>query len=159
MNTLPAPRLSHVCDLSVTVGLPLDAGICQGLGSQGQRRIVPITGGTVSGLIQGEVLAGGADFQLIPNASTALLDARYLLKLADGSHIFVQNRAIRRAAPEVTAALMRGDTVDASAVYFACTPTFEVSHPSLQWLTESIFVGIGQRMPTEVLLSIYRIDG
>ena len=42
---LPAPDLSHVCDLTVE----LDPIIALGTGRAGQRRIIPIVGGTVSG--------------------------------------------------------------------------------------------------------------
>ena len=59
---LPAPQLVHVCDLSVEIAAPVEVGVT----ALGMRRMIPITGGTVSGpLMQGRILAGGADFQLI----------------------------------------------------------------------------------------------
>ena len=57
--TLPMPQLEHVCDLSVT----LDPIREMGSGRAGQRRIIPIVGGTVSGpLLQGHILDLGADW-------------------------------------------------------------------------------------------------
>jgi hypothetical protein len=159
-RTLPAPGLEHVCDLEVSVSAPIDAGVLMGLGTQGRRRIVPITGGTVTGKIQGRVLPGGADFQRVPNDTTADLDARYLLALDGeyaGEHVFVMNRALRRAKPEDVQRLLKGEPVDPDRVYFRCSPIFEVSTPKLQWLTESIFVGCGARAPNGVSITFYRL--
>ena len=86
-ETLPAPRLEHLCDLAVTIAAPVEVGQT----SAGLRRMIPITGGTVTGArVNGKVLAGGADFQLILDGGTqAHLDARYVIELDDGSRVFV----------------------------------------------------------------------
>ena len=159
-RTLPAPALEHVCDLEVSVSAPIDAGVLMGLGTQGRRRIIPITGGIVTGRIQGRVLPGGADFQRVPNETTADLDARYLIALEGdyaGEHVFVMNRALRRATPEDVQRLLKGEPVDSDRVYFRCAPVFEVSTPRLQWLTENIFVGAGARAPNGVSISFYML--
>ncbi|MEN9538477.1 MAG: hypothetical protein RLZZ126_712 [Pseudomonadota bacterium] len=165
-TTLPPPGLEHICDLAVTVSPPIDAGVLHGLGTAGQRRIIPITGGVVTGRIQGRVLPGGADFQRLPAPADAAsqacadLDARYLIALDGdhaGEHIFVMNRALRRASQADVAALSRGEVVDPARVYFRCAPQFEVSSPRLRWLTESIVVGAGARAPTGVSISFYRL--
>ncbi len=159
-RTLPAPALEHVCDLEVSVSAPIDAGVLMGLGTQGRRRIIPITGGSVTGRIQGRVLPGGADFQRVPNDTTADLDARYLIALEGdyaGEHVFVMNRALRRATPEDVQRLLKGEPVDPDRVYFRCAPVFEVSTPQLQWLTENIFVGAGARAPNGVSISFYML--
>jgi hypothetical protein len=164
--TLAAPGLEHVCDLVATVSPIIDAGMLQGLGTAGQRRIIPITGGVVSGRIRGRVLPGGADFQRLPlpadthAEACADLDARYLLALDGehaGEHIFVMNRALRRVSQADAAAMARGEAVDPARVYFRCTPQFEVSSPKLRWLTESIFIGAGTRARTGVNISFYRL--
>ena len=159
-RTLPAPALEHVCDLEVSVSAPIDAGVLMGLGTQGRRRIIPITGGIVTGRIQGRVLPGGADFQRVPNDTTADLDARYLIALEGdyaGEHVFVMNRALRRATPEDVQRLLKGEPVNPDRVYFRCAPVFEVSTPRLQWLTENIFVGAGARAPNGVSISFYML--
>ena len=155
--TLPAPALEHVCDLTVIVAAPLEAGQITGLNSRGRRRIIPITGGKVTGRINGTVLPGGADFQIVVSETSADLDARYLLALVDGSHVYVQNRALRRGSAEDIARLVRGEPVDPAAIYFRCVPTFEVSTPALAWMTESVFVGTGARFPDRVEISVYRV--
>ena len=46
---LPAPTLEPALDLTVFVAAPIEAGEITGLNSRGKRRIIPITGGAVSG--------------------------------------------------------------------------------------------------------------
>ena len=53
------------------------------------RSIIPITGGTLSGKIEGKVLAAGADYQNLSNPAT--IDARYLWQTNDGEVIIVRN--------------------------------------------------------------------
>ena len=159
--TLPAPALEHFCDLQVLVTPAIDAGHTFGLNSRGRRRIIPITGGSMTGpKLQGRVLPGGADFQVVVSDTCADLDARYLIALEGeyaGEHIYVMNRALRRGSAEDVARLVRGEPVDPARIYFRCAPTFEVSHPDLQWITESLFVGSGARDTDCVRISLYRM--
>ena len=160
--TLPAPALEHIGDLTVFVATPIEAGQVTGLNSRGKRRIIPITSGTLTGpQLQGRVLPGGADFQMVVSDTCADLDARYLIALDGpehaGQHIFVQNRALRRGSADDITKLVRGEPVDPAAIYFRCVPTFEVSTPRLQWLTESIFIGTGARFPDSVQISLFRL--
>lgn len=156
-SSLPAPVLQHVLDLTVCVADPIEAGTVVGLNSRGKRRIIPITGGTVTGQVNGKILPGGADFQIVVSETTADLDARYMIELDNGEHIFVQNRALRRGSAADIAKLVRGEPVAPEAIYFRSVPTFEVSSPALEWLTQSIFVGTGARFPDRVQLSIFRL--
>ena len=155
--TLPTPILEPVADLTVFVATPIEAGQVTGLNSRGRRRIIPITGGKVTGKLSGTVLPGGADFQMVVSDTCADLDARYLLQLDNGEHIFVMNRALRRGSVEDIAKLVRGEPVDPAAIYFRCAPTFEVSSPALAWLTESLFVGTGARFPDRVEMRFFRL--
>jgi hypothetical protein len=155
--TLPTPTLEPVADLTVYVATPIEAGAVTGLNSRGRRRIIPITGGKVTGQLTGTVLPGGADFQIVVSDTCADLDARYLLQLDNGEHVFVMNRALRRGSVEDIAKLVRGEPVDPAAIYFRCAPTFEVSSPALAWLTESLFVGTGARFPDRVEMRFFRV--
>ena len=155
--TLPTPILEPVADLTVFVATPIEAGQVTGLNSRGRRRIIPITGGKVTGQLSGTVLPGGADFQIVVSDTCADLDARYLLQLDNGEHVYVMNRALRRGSAEDIAKLVRGEPVDPAAIYFRCAPTFEVSAPALAWLTESLFVGTGARFPDRVEMRFFRV--
>ena len=103
------------------------------------------------------VLAGGADHQRIVGATLAELDARYVLETDAGELIYVANRAVRSAAPEVMQCLARGEPVNPDQVYFRCTPTFETAAPRWAWLSERLFVGNGVRLPGQVALRFFEV--
>ena len=153
--TLPPPTLEHLCDLAVTIAAPVEVGQTPA----GLRRMIPITGGTVTGpRVNGKVLAGGADFQLILCGGTqAHLDARYVIELGDGSRVFVQNTALRVASLENSQRIMNGQPVNPDEVYFRCQPKLEATTPEWAWLSESQFIGVGRRAPDGVFMSFYRV--
>lgn len=153
--TLPPPQLEHLCDLAVTIAPPVEVGATPA----GLRRMIPITGGTVTGpRMNGQVLAGGADFQLILGGGTqAHLDARYVIELDDGSRVFVQNTALRVASLENSQRIMNGQPVNPDEVYFRCQPQLETAAPQWAWLNDSQFIGTGRRAPNGVFLSFYRV--
>ena len=154
MLNLPTPQLNFFADLSVHVDKPLEVG--QAL--HGMRRVIPILGGEVQG--QGwtaRVLPGGADFQLSLNPRMAELDARYVIETDGGDLIFVQNRAVRTAAPEVMARLVRGEPVEPQSVYFRCSPSFETASTALGWISERLFIGTGARHPDRVVMRFFEV--
>ena len=153
--TFPPPALEFLCDLAVTIAAPVEVGHTPA----GLRRMVPITGGTVKGpQLNGCILPGGADFQLILGAGTqAHLDARYVIELDDGSRVFVQNTALRVASLENSQRIMNGQPVNPDDVYFRCQPKLEATAPQWAWLSESQFIGTGRRTPDGVYLSFYRV--
>jgi hypothetical protein len=151
---LAAPQLSFFANLSVQVSAPQEIGKTMA----GNRRVIPILGGDVKG--EGwtaRVLPGGADFQLILAERVAHLDARYVLETDAGDLIFVQNRALRAAAPDVTAKLIRGEPVDPALVYFRCVPAFETASRALGWINERMFIGTGVRRPDRVEISVFTV--
>jgi len=154
MPHLPTPPLNFFADLSVQVDKPQEVGQTH----HGMRRLIPILGGQVQGQDwAARVLPGGADFQLIINERMAELDARYTLETDGGDLIFVQNRAVRTAPPEVMARLVRGESVPPESVYFRCTPSFETASSALAWITERLFVGTGARHPDRVVMRFFEV--
>lgn len=160
-SDIVSPSMRHIFTFDVSVTPPIEAGTVIGLNSRGRRRIIPITGGTVTSHIaelpHGKVVNAGADFQIVVSETCADLDARYMLALDDGSSLFVMNRALRRGSKEDVAALIRGERVDPAQIYFRCVPQFEVSDAKHQWLTESIFIGTGERAPDGVRIRIFEV--
>jgi len=149
------PELLFAFEVRVQVGPPLDIGPVSG----GRRRIIPILTGTFEGPgLKGRVVPGGADWQIVRADGLAELDTRYTLETDDGKLIYVQNPGIRHASPEVTAKLLAGEAVDPSLVYFRSLPKFETSAPELAWLTRSIFVGTGERYPSEVVIRFWKLS-
>ncbi|MFT4251514.1 MAG: DUF3237 domain-containing protein, partial [Caulobacter sp.] len=117
------PALAHVFDLLVEVGPAQELGEVGG----GRRRVIPITGGRLEGPgLSGRVLAGGADWQTIRPDGVTLLQARYTVRMSDGTTVGIVNTGVRRAPPEVVARLTAGEDVDPRLYYFRATPVFEV---------------------------------
>jgi hypothetical protein len=78
----------------------------------GLRRIIPIIGGTVEGTnLKGEILNGGADWQIIRKDGVAELEAHYQIKTDDGVIIYIKNTGLRVATPEVATRIGRGEQV------------------------------------------------
>jgi hypothetical protein len=154
-RTPPAPGLVFAFELRVTVGAPVEIGQVP----HGRRRIVSILGGTFEGpSIKGKVVPGGADWQIIQPDGFSELDTRYMLETDKGQIVYVQNAGIRHAAPAVMEKLLKGEVVDPKLVYFRTVPTFETAAPDLQWLSRSVFIGTGERYPTEVVIRFWRVE-
>lgn len=154
-QTPAPPTLVFAFELRAQVGPPLVVGQVPG----GMRRIVQITGGTFEGPgIKGRIVPGGADWQIIHADGFSDLDTRYTLETDKGQIIYVQNAGMRHAPPAISQRLLAGQPVDPSLVYFRTVPTFETSAPELQWLTRAIFIGIGERQPSDVIIRFWRVE-
>ena len=154
LDPLAAPALERFADLEVEVGPPIEVGAVAG----GLRRVIPILGGSCEGRgFRARVLPGGADFQLVTSPTVARLEARYVLETNAGERIYVHNDALRTAPPEVMARLVRGEPVDPAEVYFRCVPRFETAAPALAWIGERVFVGVGVRRPSTVVMRFFEL--
>ena len=137
------PELEPVMTLHVELAPPLEIG---DLGP-GIRRVIPITGGTFDGpTIRGQVLAGGADWNLTRHDGIAELWARYTLKTEDGVLIGILNTGV--AVPQAD-----------GSVSVRTVPQFEVAGERYAWLRRSIFVGTLEPVATEdaVRLHFFRV--
>jgi hypothetical protein len=150
-----APTLTFAFELRAQVAEPTEIGQVP----HGRRRIVQILGGTVRGpQLNATVLPGGADWQLIQPDGFSELDTRYTLETEQGQRVYVQNAGMRHAPPDVMQKLIAGEIVDPKLVYFRTVPKFETAAPELQWLARSVFVGVGERFPNEVVVRFYRLE-
>ena len=155
INQPSAPRLTFAFELRARVGIAVEMGQVV----HGRRRIVPIEGGTIKGpLLNGTVISGGADWQVIQADGFTELDSRYTIQTEKGDLIYVQNSGIRTAAPDVMKKLLAGQAVDPKLVYFRTQPTFETAAAELQWLTRNLFVGAGERYPDEVVIRFFKVE-
>jgi hypothetical protein len=76
-------------DMLIRENVTLGAGESVGVSKHGIRNIIPITGGVLSGRINGKVLMGGADYQQL--SPPVIIDAHYLWQASDGEIIIVRN--------------------------------------------------------------------
>jgi hypothetical protein len=148
------PHLMFAFEVEAQVAPPIELGQT----IRGIRRIVPIVGGLFEGPeLKGRLVPGGADSQTIHEDGFSELDSRYTLETETGQFIYVRNRGVRHAEPAVMKRLLAGDAVDPTLVYFKTVPTFETAAPPLQWLTRSVFIGEGERLPSTVRIRFWRI--
>ncbi len=149
-----APALDFFCELKVK----LDPALIVGETPHGTRRIIPIIGGTVEGpKIKGEILNGGADWQILRADGVTELEAHYQFRTDDGTLIYVKNTGIRAATPEIAARLAKGEKVDANEYYFRAMPKFDAPKGQYDWVNNSLFVCTGERLPDYVLIRVWKV--
>jgi hypothetical protein len=150
----PAPGLEFSFEIRAQVGKPDEIGAVAG----GTRRVIPILDGTFSGSgLKGKILPGGADHQLLQPDGFTQLEAKYVLQTEQGELIYVTNRGMRHGPPDVLRRLNAGERVDPNLIYFRTAATLETASARLQWMTRSIFVCVGERYPSEVVVRFYRV--
>ncbi|ASP34255.1 DUF3237 domain-containing protein [Labrenzia sp. VG12] len=148
------PELRHFCDLEVQLGPVREMGE----GRNGTRRIVPITGGSVSGNISGKVLDLGADWQTTLADGSTDIDTRYAVQTDNGAVIEIVNKGVRHGPPEVLGALARGEDVDPALYYFRTSARLETGDERFTWVNRTIFVGTGRRLASAVQVSLFAVN-
>lgn len=149
-----APKLEYFCELKVK----LKPAIVVGETPKGLRRIIPIIGGTFEGpKMKGEILDGGADWQVVRKDGVAILEAHYQIKTDDGVVIYIKNEGMRVATPEVAARIGRGEPVPSSEYYFRAVPKFEAPAGKYEWMNNAIFICTGERNPDNVSIKVWRV--
>ena len=124
----------------------------------GERRAVDILGGTFEGpLMRGEVLGGGADWQIARSDGALELDARYALREERGGLVQVISQGMRHGPPEVMARLARGENVDPADYFFRTVMRFETGAAELAWLNKVIAVASAERKARRAELTAWRL--
>jgi hypothetical protein len=147
-------RSELLMELIIEVGEVLSLGAAPA----GERRVVGILGGTFVGPeLRGEVLPGGADWQLARRDGVVEVDAHYALREAGGGIIRVLSQGYRHSPSAVLEALARGEAVDPEAYFFHTFMRFETGAPHLEWLNGTMAVSTGERQARRVLLRADRL--
>lgn len=123
----------------------------------GERRVINILGGTVTGKLTGKILPGGADWQFIRADGAAHVEARYTIQADSGAYVLVSSEGIRHGPPEVLARLLTGEAVDPSLYYFRTCMRFETGDNEFGWLNRVITIARGQREKNAVKLDVYEV--
>ena len=125
---------------TVTIGAAVEVGATP----DGERRYIPITGGSFAGpRIKGVVLPGGADWQLQRRDGVLEVHALYSIKADDGAVIIVRNDGL----------LADGGK------YFRTAPRFEAPTGPHDWLNKAVFVGsvAGAAQPGAVVVRVFEV--
>jgi hypothetical protein len=145
------PQFEFVYECEATLSAALEMGKTV----EGQRRIIPITGGSVRGpKIRAELLSGGWDWNLSRSDGAGSVDAAYYMRTDDGVLIRIVNKGVggggRPAAPSA-----------AGELFFMFThPEFEAPAGKYDWLNRSMFVGtLGARRGAHnaVLIRVFQV--
>lgn len=142
-----------------TIHAELEAIMNLGRTPYGERRVIGITGGTVQGAkLNGKVLPGGADWQIIRADGAADIQARYTLESDGGGRILVYSAGLRHGPPDVMARLAKGDNIDPSLYYFRTAMRFETADPAASWLNRIVAIARGAREARAVRLDVYEVE-
>jgi hypothetical protein len=130
-----------------------------GGGRAGQRRIIPIIGGEVTGeRLSGRILNVGADWQTVLASGLAELDTRYAMETHDGATIEIVNYGYRHGPKEVLDAILRGEDVSPSSYYMRTHARLETGDPRYDWVNQTLFVGVGAREKSTVFVDLYALN-
>lgn len=117
-----------------------------GASDDGDRYIVPITGGHFRGnAISGEVVAGGADWQTVRQDGIKEIFALYSIRTEDGATIVVDNRGIV--------------SHEDGTRYARTVPKFHAPVGKYDWLNKKLFLGTitSIKKPRAVIIRVYEV--
>lgn len=123
----------------------------------GARRFIALTGGRVSGEIEGEIIPGGADWQTVHDDGNLQIEAHYAFRTTSGAVVEVLSSGVRAGPPEVLQRLMRGELVDASQYYFRTLIRFRTGAPELAHLNWRLGLARGERRKGGVRLEVFEV--
>ena len=114
--------ISTVPQLEFAFAIKAKVGPIQDLGqtARGHRRIIDILGGEVHGpKLSGEILPGGADWQIVRPDGTIEVVARYTIRSDKGALVYVQNDGLRVASPDILARMSKASSCPLAATISA----------------------------------------
>lgn len=155
MATLPPPPalvpMTHIdCEVGALASL--------GAAPQGERRYVPLGGGTVRGPeLNGTLVEGGVDWQWNRADGVLEIAAHYVVRTDDGALVEIRSEGYRHGPPEVMARLARGEAVPREDYFFRTLVRFTTGAPQWAHLNKTMAIACGQRDARLVRLDLYRL--
>jgi hypothetical protein len=150
-----APRLSPLARFRVDVGPVVSLGATP----QGERRMVSLIGGSVSGpQLNGSIVPGGADWQLARSDGVLEIAAHYAIRTDDDALIEVRSNGLRHGPPDVLQRLARGEPVARDEYFFRTFMRFATGHPAWLHMNRLMALALGERQAQRVVLDVYCVD-
>lgn len=147
------PGFEPMCRIQAQVGALLTLGDAP----VGERRVVPILGGVVTGQVSGTIVPGGADWQLRRADGVLEIAAHYAIRADDGGVIEVVSEGYRHGPPEVMARLAAGEDVPPEAYFFRTAIRFRTGAPAHAALNRTLAFATARRGPDHVQLDVFRL--
>lgn len=133
------PYLEFAFEEIVTLSAPMSVGPT----ATGKRNIVPITGGTFAGPgIEGTIVPGGWDWQLMRSDGCIEIEADYMLKTSDEVIINVLNKGT----------ICKSDTGEMAPA--RTHPVFVAPVGKYDWLNKTTFIGTLERAGDEHKMAV-----
>ncbi|MEW2502278.1 DUF3237 domain-containing protein [Amycolatopsis sp. NPDC047767] len=127
-------------------------------GPHGERRVIDILGGTFTGeRLSGEVLPGGADFQLVRPDGVAEIDVRATLRTDHDDLVYLTGRGLRHGPADVLRRMAAGEAVHPDSYYFRECLLFEAAGPRTEWLNRVVTVAKGARTQSTVKVDVFEV--
>lgn len=150
----PAPALLPMTQVRCEVGELVTLGAAP----HGERRYVPLGGGSVVGPeLNGTIVEGGVDWQLHRADGVLEIAAHYVVRTDDGALIEIRSEGLRHGPPEVMARLARGEVVPRADYFFRTVVRFTTGAPAWAHLNKVMALACGEREARLVKLDLYRI--
>lgn len=149
------PELVH--ELDVHADLITDD---VGLGPFGQRYVISVVGGQVSGgKLKGSIVGAGGDWLLIGADGFGRLDVRFTLRTVDEARIYVQYLGVAEVTPAIQEILGgAGAPTNYGDQYFFTNPRLETGDERYAWVNQAVFLGEGRLLPgPAVEYRVYRV--
>lgn len=148
------PALTPMTQVRCQVG----ALVSLGPGPYGERRYVPLTGGSVAGPeLSGRILEGGVDWQVARADGVLDISAHYVIEAEGGGLIEVRSEGMRHGPAAVMARLAAGEAVDSAEYFFRTLMRFTSGHPAWQHLNRVMAIASGRREARLVVLDVWRL--
>ena len=154
LPVLPELKLEFVAHASIELDPPLELGTVL----TGRRRVIGIAGGSFIGpLLDATILPGGADWQIVTNDGTAIIDTRYSARTTNGELLYIATQGFRSGPPEVLARLAAGEDVPSTEYSFRLSARIECGGPTHSWVNSTVFVATAARAASAVTYDLYRL--
>lgn len=124
----------------------------------GQRAYYLIKEGIVSGpRLSGQTVDDGGDWIVARPDNVAETETRTIIRADDGTMIYMRARGVIRTASNPVESLRTGKGLDTAGQYFRTAPWFDTPVGAHDWLTKSLFVGIGRLDGDRAVIDIHEI--